>query len=311
MLGVSGVDSVSRIVVGWATMRSVADATVPSYFDLLWPTLQAVVGIDGSGRLDEINRAVVEREGFNEEQQAVLHGDGPQTEIEYRLAWARTYLKGMGLLANSGRGVWSVTEIGRNVRQDELSELHAAYARQARERSRQRQREEPAATDHDATDDVTSEDDWKQGLLDVLVKVAPDRFERLARRVLREAGFINTAVTGKSGDGGIDGIGTYRMSLISFTVFFQCKRYAGSVGAGAVRDFRGAMTGRGDKGLLITTGTFTADAQREATRDGAPPIDLIDGEALCELLRQYELGVETTLRQVEEIELRPEFFDEI
>jgi restriction system protein len=299
------------MVVEGATMRSVADATVPSYYDLLWPTLQGVVGMDGSGRLDEINRAVVEREGFNEEQQAVLHGDGPQTEIEYRLAWARTYLKGMGVLANSSRGVWSVTEKGRNVQQDELPELHAAYARQVRERSRQRQRENPAPTDHDATDDVTSEDDWKQGLLDVLVKVAPDRFERLARRVLREAGFINTTVTGKSGDGGIDGIGTYRMSLISFTVFFQCKRYAGSVGAGAVRDFRGAMTGRGDKGLLITTGTFTADAQREATRDGAPPIDLIDGDALGELLKQYELGVETTLRQVEEVALRPEFFDEI
>jgi restriction system protein len=99
------------------------------------------------------------------------------------------------------------------------------------------------------------------------------------------------------------------MSLISFTVFFQCKRYAGSVGASAVRDFRGAMTGRGDKGLLITTGTFTADAQREATRDGAPPIDLIDGDALCELLKKDALGVET--RRVEEIELRPGFFEEI
>jgi restriction system protein len=91
-------------------------------------------------------------------------------------------------------------------------------------------------------------------------------------------------------------------------VFFQCKRYKGSVGAGAVRDFRGAMSGRGDKGLLITTGNFTAEAKQEATRDGAPPVDLIDGERLCDLLKEYELGVRRTVRQVEEIEVLPEFF---
>lgn len=290
---------------------AVSDPSVPSYFDLLWPTLQAVVAMDGSGRIDEINRTVIEREGFDEAQQGVLHGDGPQTEIEYRLAWARTYLKGMGLLENSSRGVWSVTENGRQVEHDQLPDLHATYTREARERSRRRQRQKPQPEERPESEDVEAEDDWKQRLLDVLLKVPPDRFERLARRLLREAGFINTTVTGKSGDGGIDGIGTYRVSLISFTVFFQCKRYAGSVGAGAVRDFRGAMMGRGDKGLLITTGTFTADAQREATRDGAPPIDLIDGDALCDLLKQYELGVETKLRQIEEVEPNPDFFDEI
>jgi Restriction endonuclease len=80
------------------------------------------------------------------------------------------------------------------------------------------------------------------------------------------------------------GIGVYRVSLLSFPVFFQCKRYVGSVGSGAVRDFRGAMSGRGDKGLLITTGTFTSEAKRESTRDGAPPVDLIDGDQLCDLL---------------------------
>ena len=195
--------------------------------------------------------------------------------------------QGHGLLENSSRGVWSVTENGRLAELEELADLHAAYTRDARERTRKRQREKPGSAEPAESEEVDSEDDWKQRLLDVLLKSPPDRFERLARRLLLEARFINTAVTGKSGDGGIDGIGTYRVSLISFTVFFQCKRYAGSVGAGAVRDFRGAMTGRGDKGLLITTGTFTADAQREATRDGAPPIDLIDGDALCDLLKQY------------------------
>lgn len=285
------------------------DPAIPSYQELLWPTLQVVIGMEGSGRIDEINSAVIEREGYSEEQQAVPHGDGPGSEIEYRLAWARTYLKGMGLLDNSERGVWSVTERGRNVSEDQISTLHGTYVQRVRERSRQRRRERSLGADEG--DEVMAEENWKPRLLQSLLQLPPDRFERLARRLLREAGFINTRVTGRGGDGGIDGTGTYRMSLISFTVFFQCKRYAGSVGASVVRDFRGAMTGRGDKGLLITTGTFTADAQREATRDGAPPIDLIDGDALCDLLKEYGLGVETRLRQVEEVAVHPEFFGEI
>src|SRR3712207_5866660 len=125
--------------------------------------------------------------------------------------------------------------------------------------------------------DVDQDSDWRDQLLDVLTSMKSDGFERLAQRLLREAGFISATVTGRSGDGGIDGLGVYRMSLVSFPVFFQCKRYVGSVGSSAVRDFRGAMAGRGDKGLLITTGTFTAEAKAEATRDGAPPLDLIDG----------------------------------
>ena len=121
----------------------------------------------------------------------------------------------------------------------------------------------------------------------------------------------SATVTGKSGDGGIDGIGVYRLSLVSFPVFFQCKRYKGSAGAGAVRDFRGAMSGRGDKGLLITTGNFTGEAKQEATGDGAPPVDLIDGDRLCDLLKKYELGVRLTIRQIEDVEVVPEFFADL
>lgn len=140
------------------------------------------------------------------------------------------------------------------------------------------------------------------------MKLSPGDFERLSQRLLREEGFINTQVTGRSGDGGIDGQGVYRLSLLSFQVFFQCKRYIGSVGAGAIRDFRGAMVGRGDKGLLITTGTFTSNAQAEATRDGAPPIDLIDGARLCELLKNHRLGVHVTTRTIEDVSIDEGFF---
>lgn len=130
----------------------------------------------------------------------------------------------------------------------------------------------------------------------------PDAFERLCQRILRSSGFIKVQVTGKKGDGGIDGIGVLRIALLSFQVFFQCKRYSGSVGPKEIRDFRGAMVGRTDKGLFITTGTFTSEAEKEATRDGAPALDLIDGEQLCTLLKDLKLGVETKTIEVVEID---------
>lgn len=144
-----------------------------------------------------------------------------------------------------------------------------------------------------ATDPTTSEppddSEWQHELLAVLRKMDPDAFERLCRLVLRESGFSKVEVTGRSGDGGIDGAGVLRVNLISFRVRFQCKRYAGSVQVREIRDFRGAMVGRADKGLFMTTGGFTSGAAREAVRDGAPAIDLVDGVALCGLLKRLEL----------------------
>jgi restriction system protein len=282
---------------------------VPSYTALLWPTLQAVREMGDSGTIEEIVEKVIELEGFTEEQQSVLHGDGPRTELEYRLAWARTYLKGMGALNNSERGIWSTTELGRTMTTADVATRHSAYTAHLRRSARRARKSADDGHEEDLPEVETSDRDWKEELLEVLGEVPPDGFERLARRLLREAGFVSATVTGKSGDGGIDGIGVYRLSLVSFPVFFQCKRYKGSVGAGAVRDFRGAMSGRGDKGLLITTGSFTADAKQEATRDGAPPVDLIDGERLCDLLKDYKLGVST--RQVEKVEISTEFFADL
>lgn len=286
-----------------------APPQIPPYSDLLWPTLCAVREIGDSGTIREIVERVIEREQFTEDEQQVLHGDGPRTELEYRLAWSRTYLKGMGLLVNSSRGVWSTTEAGRTATEQELGPLHADYLARLREIRRAKELSDLNTEESGSgSGDEDDFDDWKEQLLDQLLSLDPGDFERLASRLLREAGFISVSVTGRSGDGGIDGVGVYRLSLVSFPVFFQCKRYTGSVGPDAVRDFRGAMAGRGDKGLLITTGTFTREAQKEATRDGAPPIDLIDGDRLCDLLKEYELGVVVERRIVEQIAVRSDFF---
>jgi Restriction endonuclease len=140
---------------------------------------------------------------------------------------------------------------------------------------------------------------WQDVVLECLLKMTPSAFERLCQKILERSGFIKVDVTGRSGDGGIDGIGVLRLNLLSFHVFFQCKRWKGSVGASVIRDFRGAMVGRADKGLVMTTGTFSTDARREATRDGAPAIDLVDGETLCELLKDLEIGV--SIKKVEHV----------
>jgi restriction system protein len=294
-----------------------AAVEVPQYHELLWPALQALAELGGSASIGEIAETVIKREGFGDDQQAVLHNDGPETEIGYRLAWARTYLKAMGLLTNSSRGVWALTDEGtalltdpsasdsqRRGRVRELWAAHLVELRKARKAKLSGDGEPDTA-------EPTGERGWKEQLLGQLMSMTPGAFERLARRLLREADFDSVNVTGQSGDGGIDGLGVYRLGLVSFPVFFQCKRYRGSVGPSAVRDFRGAMAGRGDKGLLITTGSFSADAKKEATRDGAPPIDLIDGDRLCELLKRYDLGVQTTIRTVEDVSIDADFFGEI
>lgn len=197
---------------------------VPAYTELLLPTMVAVFEGGGSGSIDEIVESVIKNEAFGDEIQAVLHGDGPQTEVEYRLAWARTYLKGMGLLINSKRGVWALTEQGsqlmtdpalraHDVRRRKIRELHKRYSLEVR----QVQRKNQTARRQSSPDEVSaglddSSGDWKDELLDALMAMRPDSFERLAQRLLREAGFISATVSGRSGDGGIDGLGVYRLS---------------------------------------------------------------------------------------------------
>ena len=286
-------------------------AQIPPYNELLWPTLLAVRALGHTASIEEVDEKVTEQKNFSEDQLAILHKEGPRSEVEYRLAWARTYLKGMGQLDNPKRGIWVTTEAGKVLTEDQVEGLRQKYVADLREaRKLREQAAEAAGADDDAEAGIADEEtaDWKEQLLTALLAMDPTAFEHLAKRLLRAAGFINTNVMGKSGDGGIDGMGVYRLSLVSFPVFFQCKRYKGSVASEKVRDFRGAMQGRGDKGLLITTGTFTADARKEATREGAPPVDLIDGERLCELLKQYELGVRTTLKTVEDVRVDADFF---
>ncbi len=279
---------------------------VPSIEKLINPTLAALHKLGGSASINELVDEIVNGMGLSAEVADIPHGgEGGNSELAYRAAWARTYLRWTGLIENSDRGVWALTPKGAKTTQVKAKELVRRILREQRERRMTRKARTDAAPD---TEDQDS--DWQSQLLSILRVMDPIAFERLCQRLLRESGFIEVEVTQRTGDGGIDGHGIIRLGgLISFPVLFQSKRYKANIGAGTVRDFRGAMVGRADKGLLITTGGFTREARLEATRDGAPPIDLIDGEQLAEKLKELGLGVSTRL--VEEVEIHPSWFQSI
>ena len=264
---------------------------LPTQRDLIRPCLEALLELGGSGHLREIFETVVSNEGFSEEQVAESVASG-RSRILVRVGGAlNKHLRNdLGVTQNSERGVWSlVPEVRHLATVDEI--LSSA----------------PSPGGSLVEDD--EDEDWKAKLLVRLGELSADAFERLCLQLLREAGLENLKRTGGSGDGGIDGVGDLRVSLVSFPVFFQAKRWKGNVGPHEVRDFRGAMSGRGEKGVLITTGSFSNAAEEEARRDGSPPVNLIDGEDLCDLLKEYGLGVEVTARVKEEVEITPHFFD--
>jgi restriction system protein len=273
---------------------------LPSFEKYFPPTVQSMKQRGGSATIEELEDDVAKIMKLPEPILAVPHKTGTRSQFQYELAWVRTYLKKAGLADNSARGVWALTDAGEKISEKELLLIpkKVRWLKKARDQQPQ-----------SLADEEAIEPDWQEQTLGALATMKSDAFERLSQRILRESGFTRVEVSGRSGDGGIDGIGVLRVNLVSFHVLFQCKRWKGSVGASVVRDFRGAMIGRADKGLIITTGTFTADARREATRDGAPAIDLVDGEAVCGLLKDLRLGV--TVKLVEEIEVEPKFFGSI
>lgn len=282
---------------------------LPRHEDFMRPTLKVLVEHGGSATNEEIEDALIEMCQLTEQQLDITYPSTGGGIAVDRMSWARSYLKYPGFVDNPKRGVWVLTEEGRIASEWPDEEIRKAVNKGYADRQRQLKAEK--AAENSGVDPEHVEGDWSDQLLAKLKSMDPSAFERLAQRLLRESDFVKVEVSGKSGDGGIDGSGVLRIGLISFQVLFQCKRYAGSVPAGTVRDFRGAMQGRADKGLIITTGTFTADARKEATRDGAPAIDLIDGEGLCQLLRDKRLGVSVREVVKEEIKVIDEFFDEL
>lgn len=243
---------------------------LPHRNELMGPTVNAINALGGSASNDEIVTKVISLLGIPDDlaSQPYISKRGnadSRTQLEYDLAWVRTYLKQLGVLDNSARGVWVLT--GKELDPEPIR-LPQAEA-------------------------VTPPRDWREDVNSYLVEtLSPAGFERLIQRILRETGFTEVEVIGRTGDGGIDGRGIAKINgILSFRVVFQCKRYRGPVSTNEIRDFRGAMQGRADKGLFITTGYFTREALKEATRDGAIAIDLVDGDKVAEKLKELRLGI--------------------
>ena len=285
-----------------------ADIFKYKYEELFNPTIQALKNLGGSGAISEIEDEVSNILNLSEEEINDIH-KGSRTKLSYRLAWARTYLKNAGLLENSSRGVWVLTKRGNQAGKVDKTKIK----RITRKKIDEQEKSKSESTESGTIDDPDSEIDefaWQDELLSIVKNIDPTSFEKLCQRMLRELGFKNVEVTRKSNDGGIDGRGILRLGgVMSFHIMFQAKRYSNTVSSSVVRDFRGAMMGRGDKGLIITTGTFSGEAKKEAARDGATPIDLIDGYDLVEKLKELRLGIEVEM--VEKITIDGDWYRSI
>ena len=281
-------------------MRNKIDSRIPRYNKLIMPVFIALKELGGSGTNDEILNQVIKDLNIPDEVADITHmGKVNQSELSYQLAWARTYLSKYGVIQNSARSVWSITPDFVGVDELDEKEIVASVVKKNAEK-----RNKPAtvttAEDSPEDDDPTNDDEefpdeikpWKEKLAEILQTMDPYGFERLTQRVLRECGFSQVEVTKKSGDGGIDGTGKLKINgIFSFNVAFQCKRYSGVVGAPDIRDFRGSLTTNIEKGLFITTGTFSKAAREEACSPGKQQIDLLDGEDFINKLTEYEIGV--------------------
>ena len=278
----------------------------PEFIRFFEPILQVLKESGGSGTTSEVIDRAIELLRIPEAEQEVALKNG-QSRIRNQVQWARLYLVRSGYLDSSRRGVWSLTEKGAAA---DLAtfDAYSVFQRVQSELQTDRKKKQLQEPFIDEVDQTTVEPaDYKGELLALVRSLPPSGFERLCQRLLRESGFQRVIVTGRSGDGGIDGIGVLQVNpFVTFSVLFQCKRYQGSVTPSHIRDFRGAMIGRADKGIIITTGTFTLDAKKEARRDGVPPIELVAGEDLIHLFEDLQLG----LLPRKTFEIDRKFFDE-
>ncbi len=279
-------------------MAKAAERKGPRFVRYFGPVLEVLKSLGGSGSPDEVRAGVAAHLAISEEEQSEQLASG-SSRFDNQVAWARFYLTRAGFLDASQRGVWSLTEKGRSVSLPDAAavqlfkEIHKVFAEEWK--AKQKEDTSVQETDESAPEMTAISADpvpHRALLLSLLKELPAAGFERLCQRLLRESGFQHVTVTGRSGDGGLDGNGVLEVNpFVSFRVLFQCKRYSGAVVPAQVRDFRGAMAGRADKGIILTTGTFTAEARREAVRDGVPPIELVDGEKLLEMFEKLELGL--------------------
>ena len=254
------------------------------------PIVEIIDELGGSAKPSEVIDAIFDRYDFSKDELEKKTQNG-ESIIRNRIRWARLYLAKGKVLDSTKRGVWILTpEYKKYFSKTESS--YDFYIKVRKQFGKIGEKKKISECEAEIIEEMNDETSFKSKLLEKLMSISPKGFERLCQRLLRESGFSQVKVTGKSGDGGIDGYGVLETNLLlSSKVFFQAKRYKDSVSSDKIRDFKGALDGRTTKGIFITTGRFTKDAQEEANREGSTKIDLIDGERLIELFEKLELGL--------------------
>jgi restriction system protein len=302
-LGVPRLDA--RLALADAGAMAGKKTKGPEFLRFVAPVIDTLKELGNSGTAGEVTERVIERCKISDKELEATTSNG-QSRVRNQIAWARFYLAKAGLLDASRRGVWALTDAGTKAHLDDDGVL--AMFKDVQKQFPVKPKTGVKVTEEEEESPEDEVADYRAELLEVLRSLSPSGFERVCQRLLRESGFQQVIVTGRSGDGGIDGHGVLEVNpLVTFKVLFQCKKYGDRpVTPAQVRDFRGAMQGRADKGLMLTTGTFTGDARKEATRDGVPPIELVDGEKLVTMFERAELGLKP--RQTYEVDLP--FFEE-
>ena len=264
------------------------------------PLLDALRDLGDSGKPREVSAKIASNLNLSDKiLDETLNSGG--SKFHNQVAWARQYLVWEGLLDSSKHGTWKLTDKGKQISLTE-EEAHKLFLKwlNIHQKPRKGKTEKKEITEEIfigaqeeiSPDDVEISDEIN--LIDILRSLSPSGFEKICRELLRESGFENVEVTGGSHDEGIDGYGTLELNpFVSFKVLFQCKRYKAknTVSRSQVGDFRNAMMGRAEKGIIITTSSFSNAAIREANREGATPVELVDGEKLVEMFERVELGV--------------------
>lgn len=290
--------------------NSKGSKAIPKYWELFQPVYDVINNLGGSATNAEIIEGVIHKLDISDDLADIPHNEKTsQTELAYRISWAKSYLKNYEMITNSERGVWTINPEFPKIETINKDDVINKYRKK---RKKYGMKKADIPTDSELWNDYAEFPEeikpWRERLSEVIQNMDPYGFERLAQRVLRECGFTQVTVTKKSGDGGIDGTGKLRINgIFSFNVAFQCKRYKGSVGASDIRDFRGSLTTDVEKGVMITTGTFSTAAKEEAATQGKKQIDLIDGEDFISKLAEYGIGV----RPITTYEIDVEFFNNI
>jgi len=236
----------------------------------LGPVLDALRELGGSGRPKEVQDRVAKNLNISDKIREETLKNGA-LKWDNQVAWARQYLVYAGLIDNSKKGVWVLTPSGHKTTLTD-KQGHEIFLNQVAIYQKSKRDKVTEKNIEKVENNTITESKKEVTLLEILKTITPIGFEHLCQRLLREIGFENVEITQRSHDEGIDGYGTLKLNqLISLKIIFQCKRYRKTVSREKIGDFRNAVLGRAENGIIITTGTFSSDAKREANRDGVIP----------------------------------------